>query len=63
MPKNENKDGIIIRVAGPVVDVRFQGEIPSVNEALIIDLTDKKIPQLIFFKLFPFYSNVSNNFF
>ncbi len=42
MPKNGNKDGIIIRVAGPVVDARFPGEVPSVNEALIIDLPDKK---------------------
>ena len=30
MPKN-NKEGIIIRVAGPVVDVRFAGEVPSLN--------------------------------
>lgn len=41
MPKNGNNDGIIIRVAGPVVDARFPNEVPSVNEALIIDLPDK----------------------
>ncbi|MEK9178557.1 MAG: F0F1 ATP synthase subunit beta, partial [Patescibacteria group bacterium] len=35
MNKNE---GIIIKVSGPVVDVRFQGATPQVNEALIIDL-------------------------
>ena len=35
MNKNE---GVIIKVSGPVVDVRFQGATPQVNEALIIDL-------------------------
>lgn len=38
-----NKDtGIIIGVQGPVVDVSFQDETPMINEALLIDLADKK---------------------
>lgn len=36
MPLTKN-DGIIIKIAGPVVDVRFEGDVPSVNEALTID--------------------------
>lgn len=36
------KEGIIIRVAGPVVDVYFEGEIPAIYEALIIALPDKE---------------------
>lgn len=39
MPKTS--EGIIIRVAGPVVDIRFEGVVPAVNEALIIDLPSK----------------------
>jgi F-type H+-transporting ATPase subunit beta len=42
MPKSKDT-GIIIRVAGPVVDVRFSGEVPSVNEALEIDLPNKGV--------------------
>ncbi len=43
MPKTSpTKDGIIIKVAGPVVDVRFPDAVPSVNEALTIDLPNKK---------------------
>lgn len=42
MPKNE-KDGIIIKVAGPVVDVRFPGNVPEINEALLIDLPNKQV--------------------
>ncbi len=34
MPKLN--DGMIIRVAGPVVDVRFDGEMPAINEALTV---------------------------
>lgn len=30
--------GTIITIQGPVVDVRFEGEVPAVNEALLIDL-------------------------
>lgn len=41
MPKNS--EGIIIRVAGPVVDVRFDGDVPMVNEALEIDLPNKGV--------------------
>lgn len=40
MPKEQT--GIIIRVAGPVVDVRFEGDVPRVNEALTIDLEKGK---------------------
>ncbi|MBI2031132.1 MAG: F0F1 ATP synthase subunit beta [Candidatus Levybacteria bacterium] len=29
-------DGIIIRIQGPVIDVRFEGKVPKVNEALTI---------------------------
>lgn len=39
MPKTS--EGIIIRVAGPVVDIRFDGKVPAINEALVIDLPDK----------------------
>lgn len=36
--------GQIIRIAGPVVDVRFENSTPQVNEALVIDLgKDKKL--------------------
>ncbi len=35
-----NKDGIIIRVAGPVLDVYFGDEVPSIYEALTLDLPD-----------------------
>lgn len=34
--------GIILRVAGPVVDVRFEGDVPKVNEALTVELSNKK---------------------
>lgn len=40
MAKKET--GIIIKIQGPVVDVRFSGEVPSVNEALLVTLADKK---------------------
>jgi F-type H+-transporting ATPase subunit beta len=36
--KNTNKDGIIIGIQGPVVDVRFPDEAPTIHEALIVDL-------------------------
>ncbi len=39
--KTGNNDGIIVRIQGPVVDVRFEKEQPRVNEALIIDLPNK----------------------
>src|SRR3990167_2720454 len=40
MPKN-SANGIIVRVAGPVVDARFEGDVPTVNEALVVDLPGK----------------------
>ena len=39
--KNQ-KNGIIVRIQGPVVDVRFETEAPLVNEALLIDLQGGK---------------------
>src|SRR5260370_40772990 len=36
--------GIIIKIQGPVVDVHFEGQVPAVNEALEINLSqDKKL--------------------
>src|SRR3989338_3916585 len=40
--KTEDKNGVIVRVAGPVVDVYFKNELPEINEALLIKLPDKK---------------------
>ncbi len=37
----ENK-GIIIKIQGPVIDVHFEGEVPAINEALLITLPNKK---------------------
>ena len=42
MSKDTNIEGIIIRIQGPVVDVRFEKETPSVHEALIVELENKK---------------------
>jgi len=42
MPKDLN-EGIIIKIAGPVVDVYFEGELPDLNEALTVTLGDKEI--------------------
>lgn len=39
--KLQNKDGIVIRVQGPVVDVYFEGEVPTVYEALKLTMPDK----------------------
>ncbi|RJQ25577.1 F0F1 ATP synthase subunit beta [Candidatus Parcubacteria bacterium] len=36
-------EGIVIRVQGPIVDVKFTGEVPGIYEALEIELEDKKI--------------------
>ncbi len=33
--------GIIIKIQGPVVDVRFTGEVPAINEALLVHLPNK----------------------
>lgn len=35
-------DGIIIRISGPVVDVRFPEDLPLIHEALVIQLTSKE---------------------
>ncbi|MDP3988296.1 MAG: F0F1 ATP synthase subunit beta [Candidatus Levybacteria bacterium] len=37
------KEGIIVRVEGPVVDVYFQNGVPSIYEALVIDLNGKEL--------------------
>lgn len=34
--------GIIIKIQGPVVDVRFAGGVPEINEALLVELPSKK---------------------
>ncbi|HSD98436.1 MAG TPA: F0F1 ATP synthase subunit beta [Patescibacteria group bacterium] len=34
--------GIIIKIQGPVVDVRFKSEVPQINEALTVELPSKK---------------------
>ncbi len=43
MPQSNDSSGIIIKVAGPVVDVRFPGSVPLVNEALLIEWPDKSV--------------------
>lgn len=35
-----NKEGIIIRVAGPVVDIYFEDEVPNIYEALTLPMPD-----------------------
>ena len=42
MNKTRSEDGIIIRVTGPVVDVRFPHDLPSIHEALVIALKNKE---------------------
>lgn len=42
MPSPNNKDGIILRVAGPVVDVSFENDVPKINEALEIELPNNE---------------------
>src|SRR6266404_1154761 len=39
----KNKDVIVIRVQGPVVDMYFEGEVPEIYEALTIVMPDKEI--------------------
>jgi F-type H+-transporting ATPase subunit beta len=39
---NKNNNGVIIRVQGPVIDVRFDGKTPSINESLVVETKDKK---------------------
>lgn len=41
-PNNTSKNGIVIRIAGPVVDAYFEKEMPSLFEALTIILPDGK---------------------
>ena len=31
------KDGVIVRVVGPVVDVKFEGDVPSIYNALKVE--------------------------
>jgi len=40
--QTKNTNGIVIRVAGPVVDVYFEGEVPTIYEALTITLPSKE---------------------
>lgn len=35
---NQNTDGVIVRIAGPVVDVYFEGDLPGIYEALNVEL-------------------------
>lgn len=37
---NTKNTGIIIKIQGPVIDVRFEGDVPQVNEALLVPLSD-----------------------
>src|SRR3989344_4321401 len=39
---SDNMDGIVIRVAGPVVDVRFPKGTPLINEALVVKTANKE---------------------
>lgn len=41
--KEKNKIGKIIQIVGVVVDVEFTGELPAINDALIIDTKERKI--------------------
>lgn len=40
--KTNTTDGIIVAIAGPVIDVYFEGELPSINEALLIEMDSKE---------------------
>lgn len=40
--KNTSKNGIIVRIQGPVVDVRFEGGAPLVHEALLVETENKE---------------------
>ncbi len=41
LPMNKD-EGFIIKIQGPVVDVRFKSNPPSINEALVLENKDKK---------------------
>jgi len=38
--KKMSQDGVVIRIAGPVVDIYFEGEVPDVYEALNLQMPD-----------------------
>jgi len=38
--KTNNQDGIIIGIAGPIIDVRFPKDLPLINEALVVETED-----------------------
>ena len=40
--KKNNSDGIIIRIQGPVVDIYFENDLPSIHEALEVNLGSNK---------------------
>ena len=40
--KKNNSDGIIIRIQGPVVDAYFENDLPSIYEALEVELSSNK---------------------
>ncbi len=40
--KDKKNIGVIIGIAGPVVDIHFEGILPSVFEALLVETPDKK---------------------
>src|SRR5687768_9541510 len=41
--KTQQNNGIIVRIAGPVVDVYFEGDLPQIYEALTVPLPDKTV--------------------
>lgn len=44
MPNNNKSinEGVIVAIAGPVVDIYFEGELPNINEALVVTMPDGK---------------------
>lgn len=38
----KNQEGVIVSIEGPVVNVYFEGELPSIYEALTVETPDKK---------------------
>jgi F-type H+/Na+-transporting ATPase subunit beta len=41
--KQTMSEGVIVRIAGPIVDVYFEGDLPQIYEALTIELADKNL--------------------
>ncbi len=39
---NKKDTGVIIKIQGPVIDVHFEGEVPQINEALLVQLPSKE---------------------